>query len=145
MAVKLGMTNAELINSINSDLGNVVTLTGNQVIDGIKQFQTPILRKQDSDLEGGQIEFEKADNDTMNLMYIDRYDGQFRFIGKPNDATDNLTLVINSKDNLVYIKTPAVSVSNEEAINANWFNQKIQVVSTLPANPDSNVYYFVTG
>lgn len=145
MAVKLGMTNAELIDSINSDLGNVVTLSGDQTIGGIKQFQALKLQKQNTDLEGGQLEFEKADNDTMNLMYIDRYNGQFRFIGKPNDTTDNITLVVNVKDNLVYLKTPGVSASNEEAINALWFNTKIQVVSALPANPDSNVYYFVTG
>lgn len=145
MAAKLGMTNAELIDSINSDLGNVVTLSGDQTIGGIKQFQALKLQKQDTDLEGGQLEFEKADNDTMNLMYIDRYNGQFRFIGKPNDTTNNITLVVNVKDNLVYLKTPGVSASNEEAINANWFNQKIQVVSALPANPDANVYYFVTG
>lgn len=145
MAAKLGMTNAELIDSINSDLGNVVTLNGDQTIGGVKQFQALKLQKQDTDLEGGQLEFEKADNDTMNLMYIDRYNGQFRFIGKPNDTTDNITLVVNVKDNLVYLKTPGVSASNEEAINALWFNTKIQVVSALPANPDSNVYYFVTG
>lgn len=145
MAVNLGMTNAELIDSINSDLGNVVTLSGNQTISGIKQFQALKLQKQNPDLEGGQLEFEKADNDTMNLMYIDRYNGQFRFIGKPNDTTDNITLVVNVKDNLVYLKTPGVSASNEEAINAFWFNTKIQVVSALPANPDANVYYFVTG
>lgn len=145
MAVKLGMTNAELIDSINSDLGNVVTLSGDQTIGGIKQFQALKLQKQNTDLEGGQLEFEKADNDTMNLMYIDRYNGQFRFIGKPNDTTDNITLVVNVKDNLVYLKTPGVSASNEEAINALWFNTKIQVVSALPANPDANVYYFVTG
>ena len=145
MAAKLGMTNAELINSINSDLGNVVTLNGDQVISGQKSLKTPIISKQDSELEGGQINFEKADTDPMGLMYIDRYNGQFRFIGKPNDTTDNITLVVNIKDNLVYLKTPAVSASNEEAINAKWFNQKIQVVSALPANPDANVYYFVTG
>lgn len=45
MAVKLGMTNAELINSINSDLGNVVTLDGNQTIGGQKIFTTELLKK----------------------------------------------------------------------------------------------------
>ena len=41
MPVKLGMTNEELINSINSDLGNVVTLNGNQTISGSKRFTKP--------------------------------------------------------------------------------------------------------
>ena len=41
MPVKLGMTNEELINSINSDPGNVVTLSGNQTISGSKRFTQP--------------------------------------------------------------------------------------------------------
>ena len=45
MAAKLGMTNAELIDSINSDLGNVVTLNGNQTISGQKVFTTELRKK----------------------------------------------------------------------------------------------------
>lgn len=41
--------------------------------------------------------------------------------------------------------TPEISDNSTKIATTAWFNQKIQVVSTLPANPDSNVYYFVTG
>ena len=41
--------------------------------------------------------------------------------------------------------TPSVGDSSTKIATTAWFNQKIQVVSTLPASPDSNVYYFVTG
>ena len=28
-------------------------------------------------------------------------------------------------------------------VTTSWFNQKMQVVSALPANPDPNVFYFI--
>ena len=39
--------------------------------------------------------------------------------------------------------TPPVGVTGEEIVTAAWFNSKMQVVSALPANPDSNVFYFI--
>lgn len=44
---------------------------------------------------------------------------------------------------LTAIPTPSTSATGAEAINAAWFNTKIKVVSTLPASPDPNVYYFI--
>ena len=41
--------------------------------------------------------------------------------------------------------TPATSNNSTAVSTTAWFNAKIKVVSTLPATPDSNVYYFVTG
>ena len=40
--------------------------------------------------------------------------------------------------------TPAVSSNDSSIVNTYWFNRKIQVVSTLPSNPDANVFYFCT-
>ena len=42
-----------------------------------------------------------------------------------------------------YTKTPPAYVSNDEIVTAGWFNSKMQIVSTLPANPDPNVFYFI--
>ena len=42
------------------------------------------------------------------------------------------------------VPTPAVSNNSTQAINSQWFNQKVQVVSSLPSSPDTNVFYFVT-
>ena len=42
------------------------------------------------------------------------------------------------------VPTPAVSNNSTQAINSQWFNQKVQVVSSLPSAPDTNVFYFVT-
>ena len=46
----------------------------------------------------------------------------------------------------VYTTTPAPSISSNDnsIVNTYWFNRKIQVVSTLPSNPDANVFYFCT-
>ena len=41
--------------------------------------------------------------------------------------------------------TPALNSNDTKIVTTNWFNQKIQVVSALPASPDGNVFYFVTG
>ena len=43
-------------------------------------------------------------------------------------------------------KVPTAGLGDDttQAINSQWFNDKIQVVSTLPDSPNANVYYFVT-
>lgn len=43
-------------------------------------------------------------------------------------------------------KVPTAGLDDDttQVINSQWFNQKIQVVETLPASPDANVFYFVT-
>ena len=44
---------------------------------------------------------------------------------------------------LTKVATPAITSNTTDAITSNWFNTKIQVVSTLPASPNPNVYYFI--
>ena len=39
--------------------------------------------------------------------------------------------------------TPPVASVGTVIVTAGWFNAKMQVVSALPANPDSNVFYFI--
>lgn len=41
--------------------------------------------------------------------------------------------------------TPGLSSNDTQIVTTNWFNQKVQVVSALPASPNANVFYFVTG
>ena len=42
-------------------------------------------------------------------------------------------------------ETPAISEDSGRIATTEWFNDKIVVVSVLPAEPDPDVYYFVTG
>lgn len=44
---------------------------------------------------------------------------------------------------VTFVNTPSTGANSYEAINGAWFNTKIQVVSTLPASPNANVYYFI--
>ena len=45
---------------------------------------------------------------------------------------------------VAFTKTPPANSAGEEIVTAGWFNSKMQVVSALPANPDPNVFYFIS-
>ena len=170
MAVKLGMTNAELINSINSDLGNVVTLTGNQTISGHKSFtqQLPISIVKDTNQQevpsqttAGQIglyrnkTYTKGDGYsswvqgyrgsngyTVSSLYVRRFleSDEKEIVAEVGSAV--------SPTGVPYAyctQTPTTNTPGDAIVNVNYVNIKFQVVSALPANPDSRIYYFVTG
>ena len=286
MAAKLGMTNAELIDSINSDLGNVVTLNGTQTIAGTKVFTTTLQRKstvidittqsgnytanngvqfidkngkimgylENAQLQDGAINTgiharnkdgyqphisvyaplsgttgayatapntpanapnnaivtkDKIDNmvttntaqtisgfkqftKTMGIQFVadtnqqtvpatatvrqlglyrnstytkgDGYtcwlqgyrgsDGHTggalytrRFLESDSQEIINYLQAAVTSDGtpISYTKTPPVFCAGEEIVTAGWFNSKMQVVSTLPVNPDPNVFYFIPG
>lgn len=172
MAAKLGMTNAELINSINSDLGNVVTLNGNQTISGSKRFTQP--------QEGMSIDlvadtnqqtvpttaalrqlgiyrnsaYTKGDGYTSWIQGLRGSDGHTssvlyvrRFLESDSQEIINYLQATVTPDGtpISYTKTPPAFCTGEEIVTAAWFNTKMQVVSALPANPDPNVFYFIPG
>ena len=72
-------------------------------------------------------------------------------LGYLDGVTSAIQTQLNTKANLASpafsgtptVPTPAVSTNNTQAINTQWFNQKIQVVSALPSSPNANVYYFI--
>ena len=153
MAAKLGMTNAELINSINSDLGNVVTLSGDQAIGGVKTFKGVVT----AELE--PINF-IAKNPTMGVnetpsakKYVgydfrDKNNVRIGYLGIRQGTDGNFQYEIQNPGN--YVKkitgiTPPVASGGTEIVTAGWFNSKMQVVSALPAAPDANVFYFIPG
>jgi hypothetical protein len=49
----------------------------------------PYIRKQNSDLEGGEIHFESADNEVNagKSIWIDRYNGKIRIVGQNSSGT----------------------------------------------------------
>ena len=169
MAVNLGMTNAELIDSINSDLGNVVTLSGDQIISGIKQFleiigiqfvadtnQQTVPTANTSRILGlyRNATYTKGDGFTSWVDGIRRADGRNssilyvrRFLESDNNEILNFVSVDIRADGIpcAYTITPPIDVNDREIVTAGWINSKMQVVSTLPANPDPNVFYFIPG
>lgn len=56
---------------------------------------------------------------------------------------DSATDLSESDIHFVEMPLPSISDSSDTFATTGWFNSKIQVVSTLPANPDENIYYFV--
>ena len=159
MAAKLGMTNAELIDSINSDLGNVVTLNGNQTISGQKVFTTQLLRNStDIDVTS------KATSITYNTA-VRFFDKNGKDIGAVNNAQMNggiIRTMLEARNKNNYIPSIGVQAPYEGStggfgyapntpdnapayaiVTTSWFNQKMQVVSALPAAPDANVFYFI--
>ena len=167
MPVKLGMTNEELINSINSDLGNVVTLSGNQTISGVKQFTSNMSIQLIADTNQQTVPAEptvrqlglyrnstytKGDGYTCWLQGYRGSDGWTateiytrRFLEGDSQEILNYVKIDITPDGIpvTYTKTPPVGVVGEEIVTAGWFNSKMQVVSALPANPDPNVFYFI--
>ena len=158
MAAKLGMTNAELIDSINSDLGNVVTLSGDQTIGGVKTFTANTIVK-GSGANNGTFTI-KNDVTTYGTSAVDLVvatsNGKNQFLVhfqegnkwctyfEQNPSTKDVALSMGGCA-AVYAPTPAVASNNTQVATTAWFNQKIQVVSALPANPDPNVFYFIPG
>lgn len=74
--------------SSKANLSDVVTLTGAQTISGAKTFTGvtmlpagTTISKQDNDLEGGEIKFQRANNDPLlQDPSLDLYNGVMRFL-----------------------------------------------------------------
>ena len=128
-----------------------VTTDTAQTISGVKTFtggtlkaNTPLLLKQDNADEGGQIDFQLSNNSVLkNNPLIDLYVNTIRFIGVNSNNTTNTTLQVDLQNNQVLVPTPALTANGTQAATTAWFNQKMQVVSALPAAPDANVFYFI--
>ena len=129
MAAKLGMTNAELIDSINSDLGNVVTLNGNQTISGQKVFTTELRRKSTNiDVTS------KATSDTSNTLVRFR-DKNNKELGAVNNAQTNggnirTQLEARNKDNYV----PTIGVQAPYEGSTGGFGYAPNTPDNAPAN-----------
>ena len=84
------------------------TITGNKTFSGNVTFPTtssllsPVISKQDSNIEGGEIAFEFADNDSVldHNVILDVYDGKFRFSSNVN-GTIQIPLAINFGTNTI--------------------------------------------
>ena len=167
MAAKLGMTHAELIDSINSGLGNVVTLSGNQTISGVKQFTSNMGIQLTADTNQQTVPttttvrqlglyrnatYTKGDGFTSWLQGGRGSDGWTatelyarRFLESDSQEIINYLRVNVTPEGvpISYTKTPPASVSGEEIVTAGWVNSKIQLVNELPANPVAGVLYCI--
>ena len=132
-------------------IANMVTTNTAQTISGVKTFKGVVTAELES------INF-IAKNPTMDVhvtpsanKYVgydfrDKNNVRIGYIGISQATNGNFQYEFQNPGK--YIKkitgiTPPVASGGTEIVTAGWFNQKMQVVSALPAAPDANVFYFI--
>lgn len=76
----------------------------NEVWATLPKIQPFTVRKEDSDKDGGQINFESADNEVNagKPMWIDRYDGKIRIFGRNSSNTIYTPFQADVQNNAAY-------------------------------------------
>lgn len=153
------------VKDLKTDLDSAVTLNEPQTIKSLKTFDMStdtvrtdvVLSSQASDSNkwSGALIFRKGD---LNTGYCESFlnsgaptkDAVMQLTAHHNvEGTDHyahLAVGVRGSDGSTFATapTPPVDGSNDDQILTNkWFNAKMQIVSTLPANPDANVFYFI--
>lgn len=153
------------VKDLKTDLDSAVTLNEPQTIKSLKTFdmstdtaRTDVIissKASDSNTWSGSLIFRKGD---LNTGYCESFlnsgaptkDAVMQLTAHHNvEGTDhyaNLAVGVRGSDGSTFATapTPPVDGSNDNQILTNkWFNSKMQIVSTLPANPDPNVFYFI--
>ena len=146
----------EVITDLNTIDSNAVHKTGDEIIGGIKT-----LYSQDGvnlRLKSNYIDDDYNPSSPQYSNFIDNIDINNKLITRifttkvPSGAngialqawkgSTNYTLSVFT-DGTTFAPTPNVSSNGANIATTAYVNTKFQVVSTLPANPDSNVYYFI--
>ena len=115
---------------------NAVHKTGDEIIGGNKTFTGSVNIRKGFELYPFTTEEHGG--------YID-----FHYAGSSADYTSRI--IESSSGNLninctsVTSPTPATSDNSTKIATTAYINNKLQVVSELPANPDPNVFYYVVG
>lgn len=144
--------------SSKADNSAVVHLTGDETITGTKTFNgdvfiknteyaynetpssnsfTSLYIRDKNDLVMGACELVKFTNGDNFI--------QFNVFGQNGSwASAGLGLGVTSSGvTYTYCPTPAVSANGLDIATTAYVNNKLVKVSTLPASPNSNVYYFI--
>ena len=142
-----------------ANVANTVTTNTTQTITGQKVFTSTLQRKStviDIKTQSG--------NHTENngFQFLDKNGNVMGFLENSQQADGKIRTAIHAKNKDGYQQnisvwvppsgttgayatapTPPTNAVGVEIVTAGWFNSKMQVVSALPANPDSNVFYFI--
>lgn len=152
------MTQAITTTQLNLKANNadVVHLAGTEIISGNKSFsgvgtftnynafwKAPyniIIRS--ASIENGVT---PSSNQYMGIEFRDKNDVRVGWIGlaKKTDGTQQIELQKQGATSGFTTTTPSISDNSTKIATTAYINNKFQVVSTLPVNPDSNVYYFI--
>ena len=135
---------------VNSTSNNVVHKTGDESIAGIKTFEnTDLIQKTTNAAAGSYTDFKqyiKGDRrGTIRTTY--NSDGSYQIMlacnGPNASAPDGIYVRRDSTSTWTGAPTPATSDNSTKIATTAYVNNKHQVVSTLPASPDANVFYYI--
>ena len=103
------------------------TITGNKTLNGTTTIKNLYLSPEDSNLEGGQIIFQGATNEpnASKNLWLDRYNGQFRFIGTDSSNNIKTPLRVDIENNKVYGITPAAGTNNTQVATTEFVTTAI--------------------
>jgi len=107
----------------------------------------PVLQKQNSNLEGGQLNFERADNDPTLSVYsdinpcIDFRDGKFRFVGKDSQGNIKYPLSIDIQNNKATTVKPSASNSTSDTTipTIGWVNDPATATNVVHRSGDETI------
>lgn len=152
----------EIVTDLNSKANDadVIHKTGAEIIGGVKTLTYPFIRKMEElDVTTAPLSDQyinwitPRDKNGIDVGYfgtayytdekLTSRLGVTRFVnGQPIYA--EIYVAIGKNGTITtYAPTPNVSSNGTNIATTAYVNTKFQVVSTLPANPNSNVYYFI--
>ena len=108
----------------------------------------PIIQKQDSNLDGGKLVFERADNDPslspQSEDYdptIDFYNGSFRFTGKDSNGNVNTPLIVDIENNKATTVKPSASNSTSDTTipTIGWVNDPATATNVVHRSGDETI------
>ena len=138
---------------------DMVTLSTVQTISGKKAFGTQtfhysnVFLKGDitlgssSDVWGLQLQFQDTNGSRIGRIQPYAVNTSENFIGMwVNNATGTREegIYVYSNGNTSAPTPQSVTDNSQKIVTTQWFNNKIKVVSALPANPVNGVFYFIT-
>lgn len=128
---------------------DVVHKTGDETVGGEKTFTNTIIESTSSTAAGSYVDFIQKINGARRGTIRTAYnsDGSYQITlgcNGPDAAAPSGLIVKRTSSAIITIaSTPAVSNNSTEIATTAYVNTKFQVVSTLPASPDSNIFYYI--
>lgn len=135
----------------------LVHTSGDEAIGGTKTFTASYLSISNAAGTGGSgLNIIDSNGKGKSFLHHFYRDGKYiSSLGGRNDTSERtacIEVVVNDDgksefnsyniDNM-YAPTPAVSSNSTNIATTAWFNNKMQVVSSLPSSPTSGVFYFI--
>lgn len=153
----------EVITDLNNKANNtdVIHKTGNETISGVKTFMGGgwVTKIQNTDVtyntapsspKATSIIFTDKNGTQMGCVETMRYPSNDTFVRfnvySPNGnwASQALELMIDANGNVsAFAPIPPINDNGTRISTTAWVNTKFQVVSTLPASPNADVFYYI--